>query len=61
MGAGVASLLPAPMALALPALLPTNWPAASLSLLAVQFAHKVKSKGKIKVKGSGQECPLHTT
>jgi hypothetical protein len=40
--AGDASLLPAPTALALPARLPSNCPASSLSLLAGQFAREQK-------------------
>jgi hypothetical protein len=55
--AGVASLLPAPTALALPARLPANWPAASLSLLAGQFARK---SSRPRVKGSGRGRTLHT-
>jgi hypothetical protein len=55
--AGVASLLPAPTAFALPARLPTNCPAASLSLLAGQFAQK---SSRPRVKGSGRGRTLHT-
>jgi hypothetical protein len=55
--AGDASLLPAPTALALPARLPSNCPASSLSLLAGQFARK---SSRPRVKGSGRGRTLHT-
>jgi hypothetical protein len=55
--AGDASLLPAPTALALPARLPANCPASSLSLLAGQFARK---SSRPRVKGSGRGRTLHT-
>jgi hypothetical protein len=35
-----------------------EWNVASLTLILVHFIDR--SKVKIKVKGSGQECPLHT-